>query len=206
MRNGFSTSGVQRFCSTLDVGRRAFDVHSSPPARRQSILPTESPPWGEPAQWAGVHARIEAALGEEKGTADRLRCLGRLISGRIAALSPLMEGLAAATCIRCPAPCCLTAKIWFDAKDLLVFHLSDRALPPAQTIAKMADPCRYTSHRGCRLDRPDRPWVCTWYLCPTQRERLRKEDPAAYDRLQEEMKEIGAARRKMLKVFLQTGV
>jgi hypothetical protein len=116
-----------------------------------------------------------------------------------------MEELAAATCTRCPNPCCLTAKPWFDLKDLLVIHLSGRTPQDAQTIATMKDRCRYLGPRGCRLDRPDRPWICSWYLCPTQRDRLRKEDAAAYDRLHREMKAIGAARRKLQEACLQEG-
>jgi hypothetical protein len=67
----------------------------------------------------------------------------------------------------------------------------------------MTDRCRYLGPRGCRLSRLDRPWVCTWYLCPTQRERLRNEDRPAYDRLQQEMKAIGAGRKALLRAFLE---
>ncbi|MGD8369513.1 MAG: hypothetical protein PVG78_17885 [Desulfobacterales bacterium] len=134
---------------------------------------------------------------------ENLHRLGKALSERIAALTPVMEDLAAAACIRCPAPCCLAARIWFDAKDLLLLHLSDRPLPPGQTIATMTDRCRYLGPRGCRLSRLDRPWVCTWYLCPTQRERLRNEDRPAYDRLQQEMKAIGAGRKALLRAFLE---
>jgi hypothetical protein len=180
-----------------------LDVLPSPDIREADILPAESPPWGKPAQWTAIQERIDSGLRRGGLQAQSLRRQAQATSDRIAALSPFMEELAAATCIRCPWPCCLTAKIWFDAKDLLVLHLSHRPVPPAQTIATMADRCRYLGPRGCRLDRLDRPWVCTWYLCPTQKDRLRKEDAAAYDRLQREMKEIGTARKQMLAVFLQ---
>jgi hypothetical protein len=193
--------------STSDVDRfppgAGFDVHSFPAVRPQSLLPTASPPWGEPGKWAEIQKRIAAALQSDKSQAENLRRLGKTLSDRIAALTPTMEELAAATCSRCPAPCCLSAKIWFDLKDLLVLHLSRGALPVAQTIANMTDRCRYIGPRGCRLERKERPWICTWYLCPTQRDRLRSDGAGAYDCLQQEMRHIGTARKKLLETFLK---
>ena len=168
-----------------------------------SLRPTESPPWAEPDQWAKIQLRIKRALEIRSREVDELRRIAQTLSDRVAALTPFMEELAAATCIRCPAPCCLSAKIWFDPKDLLVLHLSKEPLPAAQTIAKMTDRCRYIGPRGCRLKRKSRPWICTWYLCPTQRDRLRSDGFGAYDRLQQEMKKIGNARKRLLEMFLK---
>jgi hypothetical protein len=28
---------------------------------------------------------------------------------------------------------------------------------------------RYWKPKGCVLPRMSRPWICTWYLCPTQK-------------------------------------
>jgi hypothetical protein len=187
--------------SKLEVERSAFDVRPFPAVQPKSLLPTASPPWGELEQWAEIHARIAAALRYDKRKAEDLRRLEKALSDRIAALNPVMEELAAATCIRCPAPCCLSAKIWFDLKDLLMLHLSNGTLPAAQTIANMTDRCRYMGPRGCRLKRKKRPWICTWYLCPTQRDRLRSDDAGAYERLQQKMKKIGAARNRLLERF-----
>jgi hypothetical protein len=44
---------------------------------------------------------------------------------------------------------------------------------PAQPKANLSMPCRYLGPRGCRLPRIARPWICTWYLCPTQTAKLR---------------------------------
>ena len=202
MKKDDANRGGPLLNSRSSVERSTFDAYLSSAGRNESFRPTASPPWGEPGQWAEINARISAALRSGKSGTEGLRRLGKTLSDRIAALIPFMEELAAATCVRCPAPCCLSAKIWFDAKDLLVLHLSKLPPPPAQTIGKMADRCRYIGPRGCRLDRLGRPWVCTWYLCPTQRQRLRSEDVAAYERLQGELKAIGAARKRLLKTFM----
>ncbi len=104
----------------------------------------------------------------------------RELENCLACISAAFQDICPATCSRCPEPCCLGAGVWFDYRDLIFFHLTGRLVPPAQPMARMAgDGCRYLGARGCRLGRLSRPWICTWYVCPTQTRRLRRDgDPA----------------------------
>ena len=170
------------------------------------MRPSVSPPWSGPAQWVGIHLRIERTLQCANGRREGLRRLAKKIADETAAVSPPMADVAAATCPWCPDPCCLRARVWFDLKDLLVMHLTGRPAPPAQAILQRNDRCRYIGVRGCRLDRRDRPWICTWYLCPTQKSRLRSEDRIRWGRLEERLCAISAARKALASEFLQAAV
>ena len=170
------------------------------------MRPSESPPWGGPAQWLEIQLRIEITLREANGSREAWRRLATKIADEIAAVSPLIADVAAATCPWCPDPCCLRARVWFDLKDLLVMHLTGRPAPPAQAILQRNDRCRYIGVRGCRLDRRDRPWICTWYLCPTQKNRLRSDDRTIWERLEERLCAISAARKVLASEFLQAAV
>lgn len=159
-----------------------------------------TPPWSDPGAWQRVNGALSVIkadfapdLSEARGPAGRLaELLGR-------AMDPFHR-LCQATCIHCFDPCCLKAKVWFDLWDLVFLHLTDRDPPPGQPIRNLrGETCRYLSHRGCRLDRFSRPWICTWYLCPTQTARLRGERvPSTLSGVIQEMK---AVRKEMAARF-----
>jgi hypothetical protein len=76
-----------------------------------------------------------------------------------------------ATCPTCSDPCCAARRIFFNQTDLLCLVASGKAQRvPGQTRASAAEPCRYLSCNGCRLDRQHRPYVCVWFLCEPQME------------------------------------
>jgi len=133
-----------------------------------------TPPWTGAAEWREINGFLSGVVSQYRealtGSAERawqMECLLRRIS-------VCFQDLCFATCARCPSPCCLGAKIWFDFRDLIFLHLRERTIPPGQPIGSLRGvTCRYLGPRGCRLDRLSRPWICTWYICPTQTARLR---------------------------------
>ena len=160
-------------------------------------------PWAPPDQWQAVNRAIRFHCDRYPENFKSAVSLAQKTKRRLQTIFPVLDEMCADSCPWCPEPCCLKASVWFDFKDLLFLHFNEQPIPPAQPKANLNMPCRYLGSRGCRLPRMTRPWICTWYLCPTQKDRLRKEDAAAYDRLEREMKEIGTARKQMLAVFLQ---
>ena len=108
----------------------------------------------------------------------------RIIYREIDTLIASMTDLRRRTCRFCPEPCCITNTVWFDYRDLLLFHLLDGPLPARQATSERDEACPFLGHRGCRLPWHTRPWMCLKYICPTQHEILKKEgrlDPAALD-------------------------
>ena len=104
-------------------------------------------------------------LGTVRQTARRLK-------DSLETVFPLLESLCDRTCADCQAPCCHIATVWFDYKDLIFMHLSNQALAVAQLTRSRDGVCSCCGPSGCHLPRLSRPWTCSWYLCPTQKNLL----------------------------------
>ncbi|MBC2712163.1 MAG: hypothetical protein HGJ94_14630 [Desulfosarcina sp.] len=112
--------------------------------------------------------------------ANHRRVLGKAISVAVEIrrgiddLVPSMAALCHRTCRFCPEPCCISNTVWFDLRDLLLFHLLKDPIPVGQAVSEPGVPCPFLSHNGCRLPPRIRPWMCFQYICPTQRAVLKK--------------------------------
>jgi hypothetical protein len=114
---------------------------------------------------------------------DRVRRSGDPAFSRIAEhiaalihrLDPLMTAYCRATCPGCPDPCCHGRKVFFNLTDLIHLAVLGEAGVPGQTRTSEGLPCRYLGPKGCGLSRRARPYVCVWFLCEPQMERLRQE-------------------------------
>ena len=161
------------------------------------------PPWPSPSQWREANAAIAHLMAlyqiplKPPFPKGDLQHRAFSIGSAIEALFPTMERLCRRTCPKCEQPCCQVAKPWFDLRDLLFLHLTDRAMAPSQPIRNNRDHCRYISERGCTLPRIERPWICTWYLCPTQTQIMRGEDAEAARTVEEPLKWIGFQRKRL---------
>ena len=116
-----------------------------------------------------------------------------------------MERLCRRTCPKCEQPCCGVAKPWYDLRDLLFLHLAGRAIAPSQPIRNSRDHCRYLESHGCTLPRLERPWICTWYLCPTQTALMRHEDADATRQVEDALKSIGLQRKRLEAKWIDIG-
>lgn len=129
-------------------------------------------PLADEAVWLAANQEIGRLCALPDPQVRRARRAAEEMAGLLAQADALLEPLCAATCPWCPRPCCLDARVWLDRRDLLFIHLGGQAPPPAQLRQSVDQPCRYLGRRGCALPRALRPWVCTWYLCPTLTARL----------------------------------
>jgi hypothetical protein len=158
-------------------------------------------PWNTAALWQAANAglgvsldRNRAALDDARGHAQRLRHL-------LERTFPIMEELCRQTCPACTDVCCQRAWVWADFKDLLFFHLAGIDPPDHQLLSRKGEHCRYASPDGCRLERIQRPFVCTWYLCPAQTQRLRQA-PAEMKIVSESLQHIKQLRQEMERSFI----
>lgn len=136
-------------------------------------------------------ARLAPAHGHAEAIAHGLDCL-----------ADLFDQLAPTTCAVCKDPCCGHAKVWLDFKDLLCLHLNGESLPPHQLRRNPHEPCRYLGRRGCRLPRRARPWICTWYVCPVQREAIERDIPGGWSRAEGLRTRIKSRRAAMEAAYL----
>ena len=174
---------------------------SAPRTAQQALIP----PWGSIAEWREFHHILSHTISTIAGELKRTRSQAGAIQEQLLTVSDIMAQLSAETCTHCPAVCCLSAKIWADFKDALFWHLSGQAVPLQQTIPHVNQVCRYLGSRGCTLPRLSRPFVCTWYCCPTQvlhmQTRPQSGDWAA---LRDTLQSIKRNRQKLENTFVKT--
>jgi hypothetical protein len=165
------------------------------------------PPWGSTAEWRELHHTLSHTIATCPGEMKRARNHAGAIREQLLFASEAMERLCAKTCTHCPAVCFLSAKIWADFKDALFWHLTDQAVPLRQTISHSSQVCAYLGRRGCSLPRMSRPFVCAWYLCPTQVARLQTSpNHDECEGLQDTLASAKRRRKKMESTFVEAVV
>ena len=160
-------------------------------------------PWSAPEQWQEASRTLVHLIRRYRGDLENTTAVARSIQSGLVSIFPSLDRLCIATCSRCPDPCCLTAKPWFDFRDLLFLNLLEARIPPGQPLRNFRATCRYIGPRGCTLPRLARPWICTWYVCPTQTAYLNKNDPPLKKRLDRTLRGIKAGRMDMEAAFLR---
>lgn len=92
-------------------------------------------------------------------------------------LDAVMTDYCQITCPACADPCCHAGKVFYNLADLLFQMALDLPFPAGQTRTEHSLSCRFLTVSGCTLPRPNRPYVCVWYLCDPQMQLLERESP-----------------------------
>ena len=129
-------------------------------------------PWNAEATWGTVNRVLQHLCISHRATLGPARQTAGCLKNRLELLFPVLESLCSRSCATCQAPCCHVATVWFDYKDLVFMHLSGQALAVSQLSRNSQGVCCCCGPSGCRLPRLSRPWTCSWYLCPTQKNLL----------------------------------
>ena len=161
-------------------------------------------PWNTSSLWHEANAAIGHLLRHHRQAVVESRMAAEQIRSRLASIFPIMDRLCGATCPDCSDICCQHACVWIDFRDLLFLHLTAIPLPGQQLLAQQGERCRYSTPEGCRLEREQRPYVCTWYLCPAQTELLRQQ-PATMQEVTSSLQQIKRLRRLMEQAFIRAG-
>jgi hypothetical protein len=161
------------------------------------------PLWGATATWKTVNRNLDYLIRLHRPKMDRAVALAWDVQIRLESIFSLLDDLCASTCPWCPDHCCLVAKVWIDFKDLLFLHLNGHQIPPAQLLSNLKETCSYWSPKGCKLPRIVRPWVCTWYLCPTHKANLRQKPKSVQDKFSRAVQAIKTGRKKMESEFIR---
>jgi hypothetical protein len=129
-------------------------------------------PWEREEDWAQVALSISktiSALSPQGAELTSIRTLAQQIVQAYAELETVLEEVCLTSCPTCLDVCCSRATVWYDLKDLLLVYLNTGTLPDRQ-IYKLPDhSCCNLTPSGCRLQRSGRPFICTWYICPDQK-------------------------------------
>jgi hypothetical protein len=160
------------------------------------------PPWGTKELWSEANSTLHYIIENHHKELQKARDIAERLHVEYQLLFPAMENLSATTCPQCKNPCCLHAKPYFDFRDLIYLHLRSEQVPEMQTIADTTDQCRYITHAGCRLNRLQRPWICTWYICPSQLSLITTKSRPAVLRIPFLISKTKKMRHKLEKVFI----
>jgi hypothetical protein len=160
-------------------------------------------PWGKSAAWREANRTLGFLIRRHRRELAQAVTIARRVQVHLASLFALMDDLCTATCRFCPDPCCLTAKVWIDFRDLLFLHLAGQPVPMAQLRHDLNGACRCLGPKGCTLPRISRPWVCAWYLCPPQAARLKKKAPPVQENFRRAVQAVKTGRKEMEAEFVR---
>lgn len=139
-------------------------------------------------------------MGSETAT---IRTISQQIVQTYADIETVLERVCLTSCPTCADVCCSRATVWYDMKDLLVIYLNTGAFPDRQIYRRPDHSCCNLTPSGCRLIRSDRPFICTWYICPDQNKVLEglsdsDEKPAVFRAINE----IKTARKELEEAYI----
>lgn len=168
----------------------------------RTVCPGSGPLWGRKETWGEANETIAYLFRLNRERLKPAVFHAENIKSGLIQLFTILDRLCESSCPWCPETCCLSAKIWFDFKDLLFLHLTSSYVPPDPVLSDMTQVCRYLGPKGCRLDRISRPWICTWYLCPTQTAILRRPEEPGMNEVDRMIAAIKYGREKMELEFI----
>ena len=164
--------------------------------------PFSAIPWNKPVLWQEANASLSRCMQCSRHKMDEPFRLADRLGTRLLEIAPPLDRLCSTTCPNCTDICCQRAWVWFDFKDLLFLHLAGVAVPAGQLMSRRGDRCRYSGPDGCQLSRLQRPFVCTWYLCPAQTHILNQQ-PKEKQRISAALQQIKETRRRMEDRFIK---
>jgi hypothetical protein len=161
-------------------------------------------PWSDWDSWCQMKLSLEKSVKSQGMTIDAAREMSRQIAGKIYSIDHALDILCQSTCVNCHDICCGKATLWYDFRDLLFIYLNSDKFPQHQ-ISKNKDlTCSCLTMFGCRLKRCERPFICTWYICPKQTEAMQEfgiEEEVS--RITPILDEIKFHRKVLEKVFVE---
>jgi len=159
-------------------------------------------PWPTEALWREIGDAFNSSLSRNTRGMTEARRYAASITHQYDLLADRFDDLAVLSCETCREPCCRHAKVWLDFTDLLYIHLMRVYRPPSQLRRNLYETCRFLGPRGCRLPRQSRPWICTWYICPTQRQILEGQIPAGMRQVSAVFARVKRLRKAMEHAFV----
>ncbi len=163
--------------------------------------------WNSAKDWEQVLTTIRKFADQYRGSVLHVNSIAFLIKEKIESLSAPMDDLCQNTCPGCEDICCHRATIWYDFKDLLAIYFSTNQLPDSQirkvNLSDDQPGCCHLSTQGCKLKRAERPFVCTWYICPSQKQYINLHQKELAQKLDQTLIDIKYLREKIESEFIK---
>lgn len=142
-----------------------------------SPIEFERAPWSDRYSWEQMRLSLAVSVKAQGERLRRAREISHHIARKLCSIDAALDTLCRSTCIYCSDICCSRATLWYDFRDLLFIHLYSDTFPPQQICRNEDLTCSCLTLSGCRLNRHERPFICTWYICPKQNEFIQQDNP-----------------------------
>lgn len=154
--------------------------------------------------WPQLEELITQAMNTSPAS-GRLQLMSKNIATLFVEIEEPLNELCNLSCTNCSEPCCTKATVWYDLKDLLFIYLTTGTFPDRQVSRNCNGACAQLTPSGCNAGRACRPFICTWYICASQKEIIKsqKSDLPAKD-VTATIKVIQSRRKELENIFLRT--
>ena len=161
-----------------------------------------APSWQNDRLWQAAVATLRYLIHRHRHQLGGVKACAMRVETLVRRLEPAFDMLGREICTECTAPCCLTADVYYDFRDLLFLLLTGQAMPPEQPKHQQAGVCRYLGPEGCRIPRLERPWICTWYVCAKQKRLMKVHPEIDGGHLPSVIAQIGRLRKQTEALFV----
>ncbi len=163
-----------------------------------------APSWRNDQLWQAADSTLHYLIDRHRHHLAQVKGTAECIKGLLSSIDNVLDRLCCESCSQCTAPCCLVADVSYDFRDLLIIQLTDLAMPTGQPRRSAGEVCRYLGPAGCLIPRFQRPWICTWYICPVQKKILAGHHEISSDHLLPVIADIGKLRKQVESLFIDT--
>ncbi|WP_163338555.1 hypothetical protein [Desulfopila sp. IMCC35008] len=166
------------------------------------IQDVESSPWQRPELWAEMEMSLFTAAGAlSMENSSLLSSLTQQIARNYESIDEILTTLCRQSCPSCDDVCCRHATVWYDFRDVLFSCFHKQTIPVRQIHKKENGVCMHLQADGCRLARLERPFICTWYVCPLQKQLLDGGDEKVRVQCADSLDEIKRTRKQLEELF-----
>ena len=122
--------------------------------------------------------------------------------GLIEEISTDIEQYTAWMCTNCTSVCCINRHSRHDRSDIIFLTALGWEVPEDTSGTDETAPCRFLGSRGCVLERPRRPYRCTWFFCTPLLDHITETSgPGGYRKFLHKLQKITEKRTVMLQDF-----
>lgn len=169
-----------------------------------AALESVIPPWSDQDSWCQMKLSLKMSVESQGKKLDAAREIAHQITGKIGSIDDSLDILCRSTCVDCHDICCGKATLWYDFRDLLFIYLNSGKFPRQQIFKNKDLRCSRLTLSGCRLKRCNRPFICTWYICPEQTEVMQEREFAKEGSdITSILQEIQSDRKILEKMFIE---
>lgn len=140
----------------------------------QERYKTMTVPWIHGYNWSEATLSITTTIAAIDGELNSFKEIAQQICGEYLTIDNDLDRIAEKTCTSCRNVCCTHATVWYDLRDLLYLYLCNGTLPEQQIYRQEDGSCSHLNATGCNMSRTQRPFICTWYICASQKESVRQ--------------------------------